>query len=478
MSIVEADRPFRLRPRAPKRTDDNSRIWPTALRRVLQLVQNTRKAGRGRLQSPLNGEMARRGARPFIQRCAVRVMYSTNRTRGQWAAHGRYVARESATGEGPESSRGFDARSDEVDIAQTAAGWQNAGDPRIFKLIISPEFGHRLDLKDLSRQLIRRMERDLDLPLEWVAVAHFNTEHPHAHVLLRGSAAGQEVRLAPQYIKVGIRKHAEDLCTAQLGYRTEADRAEARAREVDQPRFTSLDFVLRRQSTPENDSSASPEHFIAAISGDDALLANRLRVLRSMGLAEPIDRRRWQVRRDFEAVLRSMKKTADRQQMLASCAALISDERLPMVLTPVSRITSLEGRVVGHVLDDTTGRAHMVLEGTDAKIHFVPHDSAIESARQKRLLRPNNFVELSSAGVGGRGRLVIEDLGSAEDYLSSMRFAMKARRMVQQGILPSEGGWGGWLGKHDRAVCSTAISISNDAMGGRPSRATEPSRAG
>jgi hypothetical protein len=400
-------------------------------------------------------------------------MYSTNRTRGQWAAHGRYVARESATGEGPQSSRGFDGRSDEIDIVKTAAGWQNAGDPRMFKLIISPEFGERLDLKDLTRQLIRRMERDLDLPLEWVAVAHFNTEHPHAHVLLRGIAAGQEVRLAPQYIKVGIRKHAEDLCTAQLGYRTEADRAEARAREVDQARFTSLDFALRRQSTRENDNAASPQHFIAAIRGNDAVLAKRLQVLRSMGLAEPIDWRRWQVRKDFEAVLRSMKKTADRQQMLASCSALISDERLPMELTPVSRITSLEGRVVGHVLDDTTGRTHMVLEGTDAKIHFIPHDATIESARQKRFLRPNSFVELSS---GREGRLVIEDLGSAEDYLSSERLAVKARRLLQQGVLPADGDWGGWIGRYDRALRSAALSISKDATAGRKSRPIEPSR--
>src|SRR5262249_36230504 len=152
------------------------------------------------------------------------------------------------------------------------------------------------------------------------------------HVLLRGIAVGREVRLAPQYIKSGIRKHAEDLCTGQLGYRTEADRAEARAREVDQPRFTSLDFMLRRKSALENDGAASPEQCMAAITTADPLLAKRLHVLRSMGLAEPIDRCRWQVREDFETVLRSMKKTADRQQMLASCSALVSDERLPMEL--------------------------------------------------------------------------------------------------------------------------------------------------
>jgi type IV secretory pathway VirD2 relaxase len=130
--------------------------------------------------------------------------------------------------------------------------------PRMFKLILSPEFGERLDLKELTRQLLHRMEADLRTPLEWVAVSHFNTEHPHTRVLFRGLAGGQEVRLAPYCIKAGIRKHTEDFCTAQLGYRTEANRAEARAREVDQPRFTSLDFALRSQNTPGNDSPASP----------------------------------------------------------------------------------------------------------------------------------------------------------------------------------------------------------------------------
>jgi len=146
----------------------------------------------------------------------VRVSYSANRTPGQWAAHGRYVVRESVAGPNGELGRGFDAKSDQVDVIQMAAAWQAAGDARMFKLILSPEFGERLNLKELTRQLMYRVAADLRLPLEWVAVAHFNTEHPHAHVLLRGVAEGKEIRLPNEYVKAGIRKHAEDLCTARL----------------------------------------------------------------------------------------------------------------------------------------------------------------------------------------------------------------------------------------------------------------------
>jgi hypothetical protein len=381
-------------------------------------------------------------------------------------------------GHAGDRNQGFNAKSDAVDIVETAAGWQSAGDPRMFKVILSPEFGERLELKALTRELVRRMERDLDLPLEWVAAAHFNTEHPHVHMLLRGIGGGQEVRLAPQYVRSGIRKHAEDLCTVQLGYRTEADRAQARAREVDQPRFTSLDYALQHQRGQSQVDSPNADHFAVDVAGADGLVEQRLHVLRSMGLAKPVGRGRWEVRTDFDSALRSMKRAADRQKMLASCSALISDDRLPMELTPPSRITYLEGRVVGHVLDDLTGRTHMVLEGTDAKIHLIPHDAAVESARQKRLLQPNSFVELSSGASGQRSRLVLRDLGSSEDYLASDQFALKAKRLVAQGVVPSGADWGGWLGRYERALRGAAEAISRSGGRTKASRIKDPSGRG
>jgi hypothetical protein len=60
--------------------------------------------------------------------------------------------------------------------------WQKAGDPRLWKMIVSPEFGERIDLNRLTRDLMGKMEKDLDTRLEWVAVPHYNTEHPHVHV--------------------------------------------------------------------------------------------------------------------------------------------------------------------------------------------------------------------------------------------------------------------------------------------------------
>ena len=93
------------------------------------------------------------------------------------------------------------------------------------------------------------MEKDVGITLEWVAVAHYNTEHPHVHMALRGiGAEGRSLHFSRQYIKLGIREIAEDLCTRQLGYRTEMDAAVAQRREVHEHRYTSLDRVIKRNA--------------------------------------------------------------------------------------------------------------------------------------------------------------------------------------------------------------------------------------
>jgi hypothetical protein len=80
-------------------------------------------------------------------------MYSRNTTAGHWRAHGRYIARESVTKDHCEA--GFDAHRVGIDPAKSFERWQQAGDPRLWKLIMAPEFGDRVDLLKLTRDLIR-----------------------------------------------------------------------------------------------------------------------------------------------------------------------------------------------------------------------------------------------------------------------------------------------------------------------------------
>ena len=86
------------------------------------------------------------GPRPYHQRCAVRVTYLKNKIRGQWKAHGRYLARGSAAFENDAKPVGFSRETEGVDIGGKLQAWQTAGDQQFWKLIVSPEFGDRVDL--------------------------------------------------------------------------------------------------------------------------------------------------------------------------------------------------------------------------------------------------------------------------------------------------------------------------------------------
>lgn len=56
-----------------------------------------------------------------------------------------------------------------------------------FRFIVSPEDGAELgDLRPFTRGLMRDLERDLGTHLDWVAVDHYDTGHPHTHIVVRG----------------------------------------------------------------------------------------------------------------------------------------------------------------------------------------------------------------------------------------------------------------------------------------------------
>ena len=312
---------FRLRPRMPRVGRDEAKTWSRSFKNLIHIVRMT--------SSPAHPSRRYRGLidgatrKSHLQRCAVRVTYSPNRIRGQWAAHGRYIARESAAGQAKGGEVGFSAAADRINIAKTLAGWQTAADPRLFKLIISPEFGERLDLRRHTRELLSRMETDLGVDLEWVATAHFNTGHPHVHIALRGRTDGGPLRLDRDYIKSGIRKNAEELCTAQLGFRTELDALEAERREVEAPRTTSLDRRIARQAFSATgygtfDIDSLPLPLSATQRARQQFLVARLRTLTVMGLADEVENGKWRVDPAFLSTLRKLQVSQDRLKTMAS----------------------------------------------------------------------------------------------------------------------------------------------------------------
>jgi type IV secretory pathway VirD2 relaxase len=473
---MEDERDFRLRPRKPLGSkSDTAALAFVALMRQARYI---RRSSRGGALQP------KRVAHQ--QRCAVRVLYSRNTTRGQWRAHGRYISRESAGEEGNTKAAGFDGSSDKPDIERCLNAWQRAGDERMWKFIISPEFGDRIDLEKLARDVMKRIEHDLDTSLEWIAVAHHNTDYRHVHVALRGvGGSGQALHLDSQYIQNGMRHIAQDLCTRQLGYRTLEDIQAAQQREVPQHRYTSLDRIIRRLANanpndpayltvggipglqPSNISEARSEH-----------LVQRLQALSKMGLAESA-RGTWHVRSDFDKVLRAMQKSADRQKTLMAHGVVLSDERLPFSSFDFRRSKSVEGRILVHGEEEESGRRYLMLEGTDARVHHIYSTTEIEEARSRGMLRPNSFARLKRAFVNGRPLLEVEDLGNAEELLGDTRhFEHAAAHLLEAGRPVPQESRAGWLGRYQKTLLLAAQKIDHKARSKERSRSRARTKQG
>jgi hypothetical protein len=391
------------------------------------------------------------------------VLYSKDSSKGQWRAHGRYIARESAS----EAGFGFSGGEESIDIPARLEGWQKTSDERLWKLIVSPEFGDRVDLKRLTRDLMAEVETDLGMPLEWVAVVHFNTEHPHVHVALRGiGATGRPVLLSRDFVREGIRHIAEDYCTRQLGFRTDFDAADAQRREVHQPRYTFLDRIIQRDA--EASGPAESPFFTVSkdtsraglgptISLTERRTAERLMFLASMGLAESAGPKTWRVRRDFASVLRATQRTSDWQKTLAAHGALISDERLPLNVLDLRDLTTLEGRILVHGEEERSGRGYLLLEGTDARVHFIYYTPDLEAARNAGGLRTNAFTRLRKFLKEGELVLDIDEIGDADSILRNKPYLREtARQLARRGIVPRDDGWNGWLGNYQRALQDAA----------------------
>lgn len=466
----EEEPKFRLRPRSPRTTNRGDIGWSVALRSVCRYA---RSSSRSRTGASTRSGVYTQSRQSFNQRCAVRVTYSQNKTAGQWRAHGIYIARESAAGK--ESSRGFGHDEELQDAPNTLDRWQRSSDERIWKVILSPEFGDRIDLEKITREVMRRSEKQIGTKLEWVAVSHFNTEHPHVHLVIRGRREdGTPLNLPREFIKREMRGLAENACTLQLGPRTELDAQEAAESEINQRRYTSLDRAIeRRAMSGGQDNSKRSQVSInrelmnrsSTSAFHERTLHSRLVVLQKMGFADQLNETDWRTRADLASVLRTMQLVSDRQKMLASKGVLLSDERLRLNVLDFRKTPEVQGRILMHGEEEqgnAAGRHYLLLEGTDAQVHMVFYTAEMEEARSRGKLKPNNFVRLQNKFVVGQCSLKIDDYGSADLVLTNQAFLGRtAHALVKQGIIPNDEGWGEWLGRYQAALRRAALEPRN-----------------
>jgi hypothetical protein len=122
---------------------------------------------------------------------------------GAARAHLRYIQRDGVTPEGEPGQ----LYGPEIDEANGTAFLDSCeGDRHQFRIIVSPDDGAELaDLKPFIRDFMAKVESDLETKLDWVAVDHYNTGHPHTHIIIPGKDdAGQDLIMTKDYVSHGL----------------------------------------------------------------------------------------------------------------------------------------------------------------------------------------------------------------------------------------------------------------------------------
>jgi type IV secretory pathway VirD2 relaxase len=313
-------------------------------------------------------------------------------------AHLKYVQRDGVTREGTPGEL-YDESHDRTDGKAFAE--RGKGDRHQFRFIVAAEDSAVLgDLKPFVRDLMRQMETDLGTKLDWVAADHFNTGHPHSHIVVRGKDdRGRDLVIARDYVAYGMRARASELITRELGPESELDQLRKLGQEVSAERFTRLDRgILRDASDGILALAAKPVRDPRRHS----LRMGRLRVLERMGLVEETAAGTWRVAADLEPTLRRMGERGDIIKTMHRELEAAGLERAAVdhAIFDPEQGSRLIGRIVGEGFsDELSERRYVILDGIDGRTHYAEIGAL---AANDELPARNTIVELRSRAAEPR----------------------------------------------------------------------------
>lgn len=324
-----------------------------------------RGAGVGRVLASRDRHAAFRQRRVIIKSRIVRL---AGKGMGGAKAHLRYIQRDGVTREGERGDL-YNALENEVD-GKTFLDRAD-GDRHQFRFIVAPEDGADYeDLKPLTRRLMTQMEEDLGTKLDWVAVDHFNTGHPHTHIMLRGrDDKGHDLIIARDYITTGMRERAAELVSLDLGPRTDREIENRLRHEVEQERLTSIDRRLMREMDENGSVSAIDRNVF-----QQSLRAGRLKKLTRLGLAEELRPGQWRLEAGLEDTLRRMGERGDIIKTLHREMATKDIARSPadFAIHDPADPQSITGRVMARGLsDEINDRHYLIVDGLDGRAHYI-----------------------------------------------------------------------------------------------------------
>ena len=412
------------------KSDDDLRIRPGRIRSrgsertkpaIFQAIAAAKRAGgtdskRGRIHAPRASTFGRGRAASVIAAhrlpnnsrvVIVKARVVRHSARASLGTHLKYIQRDGVTRDG-EKGKLFGDEGREVDAETFATRCED--DRHHFRFIVSPDDAFEMaDLKSFTGDLMGQMEKDLGTRLVWAAVDHWNTGHPHIHIMVRGIGDdGGDLVISRDYIRSGMRDRAAHLITRELGPRTEIDIRRSLEKQVDAERWTDIDRALVRSAQRDGLIDTAPE---AGIQPDinHTLKVARLHKLQHLGLANEVSPGQWTVSGDAEQVLRNMGTRGDIiKRMHDAMTHRGIDRRTTSYALEPAPGQAIVGKLVERGLhDELSGSAYAIVDGIDGRTHHI------------------QFFDIDATGDGKSGAIV--ELRQYKDRKGRMRSALAVR---------------------------------------------------
>ena len=350
---------------------------------------------------------------PGARRVIVQQRYILHPGKGHKAqSHLRYIQRDGTSRDG-ERGQLYSATEDRAD--GDAFLDRGKEDRHQFRFIVSPEDGAELsDLTAYTRDLMSRVEGDLGTKIDWVAVNHYNTGHPHVHVIVRGKdELGQDLVINGDYIVHGIRERASELASLELGPVTEIEQTRKLTAEIDQDRFTRIDRAMAEEADGRfldlRHEPGEPKRQF-----ERSLRLRRLSKLGRMGLATEHAPGVWELNERLEPTLRELGERGDIIRTMQRSLAADGLERDPMTfrIHEGAPATPVTGRVLDKYLANELGdNLTIVVDGIDGRTHHIANidpmqledariGGVIEIGRAEATARPSDHTIAAIAEDG------------------------------------------------------------------------------
>jgi hypothetical protein len=313
------------------------------------------------------------------QNCMVKMQYS-NSIKAHRIQLEKYLVREGT------DIDGSGAKLYGTDLEE----YKNNMVGRNFRIFLSPQ-SDKINLKDLAEKFIKNLEQQTGYTFYWQAANHYNTAHPHAHLLINGKDKnGREVDIPRDIVKTFMREYARDICTSQIGNRTTAEIAVEREKELEARRFTKLDKKIKELA------GDSFKVYTNQIYSDRERVLARLENLRKLGMCT-YDKGAYRLSPKWEE---NLKANARYNTFLAARSELkYADPSKLKVYTGEDGVVTGKVTKIYKLDEDASDNHAVVIESLDGKsAYFVPLFKAplLYHGKGKANLRENEIVSIET----------------------------------------------------------------------------------